>query len=164
MNRRWTLAAIGTPIGLEGEGLGLASDEVSSIASDLATDNRGSVKISGPGSRAGKPGPNPGGPTDQLNEQLGDELEASGMRVTHGGQRGKEEYFPGPNGGKTGSNRADLTAEELVDPTNQPKQRVQTVDTTADGWPTKREMRNAGALIRRNRADGLFLIPKKPKR
>jgi hypothetical protein len=84
------------------------------------------------------------------------------MDVTHGGGRGKEEWFPGPGGGQKGSNRADLSAVECSDPTL-PKQRVQTIDTYADGLPTRREWRNAGAIIKRNRADGLTLIPKKAK-
>ena len=109
-----------------------------------------------------KRGPKPGGATDQLNRQVADGMEDEGMRVTHGGGRGKEEYFPGPGGGRTGSNRADITAVEKADP-KLPKQRVQTVDTYKNGLPTKRELKNAGSIIKRNRQDGMTLIPKKPK-
>jgi RHS repeat-associated protein len=120
------------------------------------------AKTSGAPRKGAKRGPQPGGPTDQLNKAVADELEDSGMKVTHGGGRGKEEYFPGPDGGRVGSNRADVTAVEPADPAA-PKQRVQTVTTYKNGLPTKGEWKAAGAIIKRNRKDGMTLVPKKPK-
>jgi filamentous hemagglutinin len=69
----------------------------------------------------------------------------------------KEEYLPGPGGGRLGSNWLDITAVK-----NGRTLRINTIDTLADGiTPTAREAA-AAASIRAKALPGehLLLIPK----
>lgn len=67
----------------------------------------------------------------------------------------KEEYLPGPGGGRKGSNWVDITAEKdgkII--------RIQTVDTQSDGvTPTLREAA-AAAMIRQKTSGHVILVPK----
>lgn len=108
--------------------------------------------------------PNPegakGSPTTQAqNARIADELhEKEGYTISGGGGREKETYFPGPGGKNRGSVRIDVTATKPDDTVH-----VQTVDTRGkqSSIPDKRELRNAGKILKADRNAGLFLIPKK---
>ena len=103
--------------------------------------------------------------TQAQNKAIGDELAGEGVGegydIVGGGGRGKEEFIPGPGGKNTGSVKPDITATKPGDTV-----RVQTTDSRGgvEGWiPDKREMANAGKILKARRNDGLFLIPKKKK-
>ncbi len=102
-----------------------------------------------PYGRLGKPA------TRAQNASIATELEADGWTITGGGGRMPEEYIPGPGGGRKGSVSVDTTAQKGADTL-----RVQTVDTRANGLPDRREMRNAGKILKAYPEDGVFLIPK----
>lgn len=136
---------------------------------------------SGPTSPAPTKVPNPDGAkgspaTQAQNKAIGDELAAKGeggeYNITGGGGREKEKYFPGPQGGNKGSVRIDNTAEKPGD-----RLHVQTVTTRGtpnpknpkppapgkiplNSIPDKREMRNAGKILKNDREAGLILVPK----
>jgi RHS repeat-associated protein len=129
-----------------------------------AAPTAGSAGTIDPTTAAKKSPPNrwgaKGKPTTQAqNKQVGDELKDAGYEVTGGGGQRKEEHIPGPGGKHRGSVRPDTTAKSPDDTV-----RAQTTTSRGGkgGWiPDKREMRNAGKIIKANRNDGLFLIPKK---
>ena len=111
----------------------------------------------------GKKVPNPhgatGSPTTQAqNAKIADELhdKGKGYTITGGGGREKEKYFPGPGGKNRGSVKVDVTGTKPDDTVH-----VQTVDTRGNSSiPDRREMRNAGKILKADRNAGLFLIPK----
>ena len=114
----------------------------------------------------GKKVPNPDGAkgspmTQAQNAKIADELHnEAGYTITGGGGREKETYFPGPGEKNRGSVRVDVTGTKPDDTVH-----VQTVDTRGktSSIPDKREMRNAGKILKADRNAGLFLIPKKNK-
>ena len=85
-------------------------------------------------------------------------MERRGWTITGGGGPSrdlKEEYLPGPGGGRRGSSYPDITATK-----GGKTLRVNTIDTYADGvTPTKREAANA-ARIRGQTGEHVLLIPK----
>lgn len=96
--------------------------------------------------------------TRAQNQDIADELKNRGWTVTHGGGRGRsEEYLPGPNGSRKGSNYPDITATK-----NGKTLRINTVDTKSNGQLTTREAKAAQSI--RNKTSGkgnkLLTIPK----
>jgi RHS repeat-associated protein len=88
--------------------------------------------------------------------KVADELEKRGWKITGGGGRMKEEYLPGPGGGRKGSNWVDITATK-----NGKTLRINTVDTRLDGkTPTTREANAALSIRKKTPGDHLVLIPK----
>ena len=93
--------------------------------------------------------------TRQHVDQVATELERRGWTVARGGQRGPEEYLPGPGGARKGSSYPDITATK-----NGRTLRVNTIDTLADdATPTAREATNA-ARIRAQTGEHVLLVPK----
>lgn len=94
--------------------------------------------------------------TRTQNKELGEYLENSGYTIIGGAGVLKEEYLPGPNGARKGSNYVDITAEKdgaII--------RINTVDTYADGSPTKREAKAAASINQKTPNDReIILIPK----
>jgi RHS repeat-associated protein len=91
--------------------------------------------------------------TRAQNEQIANYLKANGYKITGGGGELPEEYLPGINGARKGSNYLDITAEK-----NGQTIRINTVDTYKNGLPTTREQ-NAANLIKFKTQD-VILIPK----
>ncbi|MEY9867591.1 hypothetical protein ABIE66_002970 [Peribacillus sp. B2I2] len=69
--------------------------------------------------------------TRDQNRGIGDILESRGWRVTNGGGRAKEEYLPGPNRQRKGSNWVDITAKK-----GGKTLRINTVDMRKNGQMT----------------------------
>ena len=89
--------------------------------------------------------------------EIAQDLKSRGWTITGGGGEAPEEYLPGANGGRAGSNYVDITATR-----NGVTLRINTVDTLSDGiTPTRREAA-AAALIRSkiSSSDPFILIPK----
>lgn len=93
--------------------------------------------------------------TRQHVDQVATEMERRGWTVTRGGQRGPEEYLPGPEGARKGSSYPDITATK-----NGRTLRVNTIDTLVDNLtPTAREAVNV-ARIRAQTGGHLLVVPK----
>lgn len=97
--------------------------------------------------------------TRKQNYDIATILDENGYTVTHGGagynaNNPHEEYLPGPNGKRKGSNYVDITAEK-----DGVHIRINIVDTYADGTPTKREL-NAAKSIEEKTGGKIILIPK----
>lgn len=92
--------------------------------------------------------------TRNQNKEIADILKENGYEITGGGGYQKEEYLPGPNGKRKGSNYVDITAEK-----DGIHIRINTVDTYADGTPTKREMAAAKSIDLKT-GGSIILIPK----
>jgi hypothetical protein len=113
--------------------------------------NASSSTISGKGGRLGNQA------TREKNKEIADELESRGWTIIGGGGKVKEEYLPGPNGGRKGSNWVDITAQK-----NGKTLRVNTVDTRANGQITNREANAAHSIIQKTSGKGskFIAIPK----
>jgi hypothetical protein len=97
--------------------------------------------------------------TRDQNKEIAEELKTRGWSVTHGGGQGKkEEYLPGPNGSRRGSNYPDITATK-----NGKTLRINTVDTRANGQMTTREAKNLNSIRQKTSGKGskTIAIPKK---
>ncbi len=96
--------------------------------------------------------------TRQHIDDVASAMEGRGWTITHGGgpsRNLKEEFLPGPGGGRKGSSYPDISATK-----DGKTLRVNTIDTRADGvTPTTREATNA-ARIRSQTSEHLLLIPK----
>jgi hypothetical protein len=80
--------------------------------------------------------------------------------VTNGGGRAKEEYLPGPNRQRKGSNWVDITAKK-----GGKTLRINTVDMRKNGQMTKRERKAANKIKQKTEGRGnkFLAIPKKKK-
>ena len=92
--------------------------------------------------------------TRQQNSDIATVLENDGWLITGGGQRMSEEYLPAANGGRRGGNYVDITATK-----DGVTVRINTVDTYADGTPTKREAL-AASKIEAKTGDSVIMIEK----
>jgi hypothetical protein len=95
--------------------------------------------------------------TRAQNAEIADRLEKDGFTITGGGGRAKEEYIPGPDGGRKGSSYPDITATKDGKTT-----RINTVDTKADGSLTKREEAAAEKIGKAKPDDDFLVVPKEP--
>jgi len=97
--------------------------------------------------------------TRNQNYKVANELENRGWKITNIGKAGyKEEYIPGPGGGRKGAAYPDITAVK-----NGKTLRVNTVDTLNDNVTmTSREAANA-LKIRRLTGGHLLTIPKRKR-
>jgi hypothetical protein len=128
------------------------------LVATFTTDSRN--RLSG-GSRSGTA--SRGSPqTQEQLDKVRDEFLRRNPDFTHlyggtdrlTGLRLKEEYIPGPGGGRKGSTRPDLTFQGPGLTV-----RVNTVDTTASGTMTQRELENFGKLLEQGPA---MAVPKCP--
>ena len=92
--------------------------------------------------------------TRNQNKGIADILTENGYEITGGGGYQKEEYLPGLDGKRKGSNYVDITAKkgEVII-------RINTVDTYADNTPTKREIAAAKSIDLKT-GGSIILIPK----
>ena len=130
---------------------GIAKKSNVSNSSDVSeTLNEASSVVRKKGGRLGKE------ETRLQNKEIGEYLESEGYTITGGAGKYKEEYLPGPDGKRKGSNYVDITAEkdgEII--------RINTVDTYKDGTPTKRELKAAQSINSKTPKDkNIILIPK----
>jgi RHS repeat-associated protein len=88
-------------------------------------------------------------------ENLADQLEDQGWRITHGARGLPEEYIPGGSG-TLGSAYPDITAVNSKGEVL----RVNTVDTMRNGVPTLRELLNGSRVIAAHPNDYFTMIPK----
>jgi RHS repeat-associated protein len=95
--------------------------------------------------------------TRAQNAEIADRLEKDGFTITGGGGRAKEEYIPGPDGGRKGSSYPDITATKDGKTT-----RINTVDTEADGSLTKREEAAAEKIGKAKPDDDFLVVSKEP--
>jgi len=93
--------------------------------------------------------------TRKQNKEIADTLKDKGYEITGGGTYEREEYLPGPNNKRKGSNYIDITAEK-----DGVKVRINTVDTYASGEPTTREKRAAKQINLKLGDEEIILIPK----
>ena len=94
--------------------------------------------------------------TRTLNKQVADTLRNNGYKITGGGTYLPEEYLPGPNGARKGSNYVDITAQK-----GGVTYRINTVDTYANGTPTTREINAANSINMKTPGEpNIILIPK----
>ncbi len=136
----WLKAGVG--VGMAVGGGGKLLDAASGVAKGLSAATRGG-RLGNAATRAHV-------------DDVAAEFESRGWTITRGGQRGPEEYLPGPGGARKGSSYPDITATK-----NGRTLRANTIDTYADGvTATTREAANAVRIREQTPGDHLLLIPK----
>lgn len=129
-------------------------------ANNNSSNNTQGSNSNGSGNKGGKSRGRWGNQaTRALNKEVADILTDNGYEVTGGGTYKPEEYLPGPNGARKGSNYVDVTVQSEDGSVTY---RINTVDTYADGTtPTTRESTAAASINAKTPGEpDIILIPK----
>lgn len=94
--------------------------------------------------------------TVDLNDAIGRIGQYCDWTITNGAFGEKEEYFPGPNGNRTGSHRTDLTMQKEIDG-QKVTVRVNTTTDARGNIPDTRERKNAYELDGQIQAENIRL-------